>query len=384
MRTLEFIEKVRDITDKRDTPPVAYTRSYGCRANVSDSEKINGMLAEMGFGFSACPENADLILLNTCAIRENAENRVFGNVGALIHIKRRNPDLIVAVCGCMVQREHIAQNLYKTFPFVDIIFGANALVKFPELLYKKLVEKKRVLDLNVENAVAEGLPIKRGDAEKADVPIMYGCDNFCAYCVVPYVRGRERSRLPEDVLNEVKSLADSGYREITLIGQNVNSYGKEHGVTFAWLLREICKINGDFTVGYMTSHPKDLTRELIDVIAGNPRISRRLHLPVQSGSDRVLKLMNRGYTVRRYSDIIAYAREKIQGLTVTTDIIVGFPGETREDFGQTLDLVREIGFDSAYTFIYSRREGTKAADLPDPIPPDEKKRWFQELLEVLP
>jgi len=380
----EYIDKVREINAGRESPPIAYTRSYGCRANVSDGEKINGMLAEMGYGFCNTPDGADFILLNTCAIRENAENRVFGNVGALIHEKRRNPDLFVAVCGCMVQQEHIAQKLYKTFPFVNLIFGTNALPRLPELLYNAIIEKKRITDLSGENAVVENLPIKRGDSEKADVPIMYGCDNFCAYCVVPYVRGRERSRKPEDVLNEIKSVAENGYKEIMLLGQNVNSYGKEYGVTFAQLLREIVKIDGDFTISYMTSHPKDLTRELIDVIAENPRISRRLHLPIQSGSDRVLALMNRGYTAEQYRGIIAYARRKIPNLTVTTDIIVGFPGETREDFEQTLALVREIGFDSAYTFIYSKREGTKAADLPDPIPPDEKKRWFAELLELLP
>jgi tRNA-2-methylthio-N6-dimethylallyladenosine synthase len=337
------------------------------------------MLAEMGYGFTHDSNQADLIVFNTCAVRENAESRVFGNVGALIHQKRVNPDLIVAVCGCMVQQEHIKDKLYKSFEFVDLIFGTHVLHKFPQLLEQVTSQKKRVADISDTETITEGLPIRRESEFKADVPITYGCDNYCSYCVVPYVRGRERSRRPEDVLNEIRALVDGGVKEITLLGQNVNSYS--HG--FAQLLKQIEEINGDFKVAYMTSHPKDISRQLIDVIADSQKISHHLHLPVQSGSDRILKLMNRGYTVKQYKDIVGYARERIEGISITTDIIVGFPGETREDFEQTLSLIREVRFDSAYTFIYSRREGTKAADLPDRISGEEKSAWFSEMLEVL-
>ncbi|MDR0197937.1 MAG: tRNA (N6-isopentenyl adenosine(37)-C2)-methylthiotransferase MiaB [Oscillospiraceae bacterium] len=362
----------------------AYTRTYGCRANVADGERIDGILAEMGYGFVNSPDGADLILLNTCAVRESAETRVFGNIGALVHRKRLNPDLIVAVCGCMVQRKHTAEKLCGTFPFIDLVFGTHAIHKLPELLSEVISEKRRVTDITAyADEIVEGLPIRRGSALKADVPVMYGCDNFCSYCVVPYVRGRERSRKPDDVLTEVGGLVKSGVKEITLLGQNVNSYGKEHGVTFAELLREIDKTEGEFRVAYMTSHPKDFSRELTDVIAKSGKISRQLHLPAQSGSDRVLALMNRGYTSGQYGEIIERAREKIPGLSVTTDIIVGFPGETREDFEQTLAFIRKIGFDSAYTFIYSKREGTKAAELPDRITAEEKSVRFNELLRVL-
>lgn len=368
---------------------LAYTRTFGCRANVSDGEKINGMLAEMGYGFTRDIDKADLILFNTCAIRENAETRVFGNVGALIHQKRRNPDLIIAVCGCMVQQEHIAEKLYKTFPFVDLIFGTHALHRLPELLNKTVTEKKRVTDISREKEtselthIQENIPILRENPLKADVPIMYGCDNYCSYCVVPYVRGRERSRSPEAVINEIHGLIENGAKEVMLLGQNVNSYGKGKGITFAELLRQIDNIDGDFRVSYMTSHPKDLSRELIDTIADSRKISHHLHLPVQSGSDRILALMNRGYTAEKYSEIIQYARKRIPLISVTTDIIVGFPGETRQDFEQTLDLVRNLRFDSAYTFIYSRREGTKAAEFPDIVTKEQKNEWFAELLDVL-
>ncbi|MDR0222382.1 MAG: tRNA (N6-isopentenyl adenosine(37)-C2)-methylthiotransferase MiaB [Oscillospiraceae bacterium] len=363
---------------------LAYTRTYGCRANVSDGEKINGILAEMGYGFTGGPENADLILLNTCAVRENAETRAFGNIGALVHFKRVNPDLIIAVCGCMVQQGHIAEKLRATFPFVDLIFGTGAVHKLPELLTEVISEKKRVTDITAcSGGIVEGLPVKRGSALKADIPVMFGCDNFCSYCVVPYVRGRERSRLPADIIKEARELINGGVKEIALLGQNVNSYGKEHGATFAGLLREAEKINGDFRVTYMTSHPKDLSPELIDAVAESGKISRHLHLPVQSGSDRILSLMNRGYSAKQYEDIISFAREKIPGLSVTTDIIVGFPGETRADFEETLSLIRKIGFDSAYTFIYSKREGTKAVRLPDPVTAAEKSARFRELLGVL-
>jgi tRNA-2-methylthio-N6-dimethylallyladenosine synthase len=366
-------------TQNQGEGKLAYTRTFGCRANVSDGEKINGMLAEMGYGFTHDINSADFILFNTCAVRENAETRVFGNVGALIHQKRLNPDLIVAVCGCMVQQEHIKDKLYKTFPFVDLIFGTHVLPKFPQLLNDVISGKKRVTDITETNDIIEDLPTRRESRYKADVPIMYGCDNYCSYCVVPYVRGRERSRTPEIVLKEIRELVDDGIKEVLLLGQNVNSYS--YG--FAELLQQIEAIDGDFKISYMTSHPKDISRELIDVIAKSEKISHHLHLPVQSGSDRILTLMNRNYTVREYMDIVEYAREKIPQISITSDIIVGFPGETREDFEETLSLIRNVRFDSAYTFIYSKREGTKAAELADPIAKEEKSAWFTEMLKVL-
>ncbi|MCL1903912.1 MAG: tRNA (N6-isopentenyl adenosine(37)-C2)-methylthiotransferase MiaB [Oscillospiraceae bacterium] len=374
---------------------LAYTRTFGCRANVADGERINGMLAEIGYGFTRDINSADLILFNTCAVRENAETRVFGNVGALIHQKRRNPNLIIAVCGCMVQQEHITEKLYKTFPFVDLIFGTHALPKLPQLLENVIQEKKRVVDISdsktPEMSDRENLPIRREGGLKADVPIMYGCDNFCTYCVVPYVRGRERSRTPDAVFNEIRGLINDGVKEIMLLGQNVNSYGKglTGNTSFADLLRQIDGIKSeeiggsDFRVSYMTSHPKDLSKELIDVIAESARISHHLHLPVQSGSDEVLRAMNRGYTIQQYTDIINYARFRIPRISITTDIIVGFPGETRNDFDQTLDLIRKIRFDSAYTFIYSKREGTKAAQMSDNVEAGEKSSRFNEMLAVL-
>jgi tRNA-2-methylthio-N6-dimethylallyladenosine synthase len=357
----------------------AYVRTFGCRANVSDSEKISGMLAQLGFGFTKDIEAADVIIFNTCAVRGNAESKVFGNIGALIHQKRANPDLIVVICGCMVQQEHTAEKLRNTFDFIDLIFGTHVLPKFPELLGEVVRSRRRITDISENHEVNEDLPTRRESAFKADVPIMYGCDNYCSYCVVPYVRGRERSRTREAVLTEVRELVADGVKEIMLLGQNVNSYS--YG--FAKLLQSIDEIDGDFIISYMTSHPKDLTRELIDVIAGSNKISHHLHLPVQSGSNRILKLMNRGYTIEKYMDTVEYARKRIPDISITTDIIVGFPGETRENFDETLNLLRKVKFDSAFTFIYSAREGTKAAGMDDPIPAEEKSAWFAEMLKVL-
>lgn len=378
-----FMRRVKAVIHMLDHPPLAFTHSYGCQMNGSDGEKINGMLAEMGFGFTDSPGDADLILYNTCAVRENAENRVFGNVGALKHLKEKNPGLVVAVCGCMVQQEHIAAQLRRKFPFVDLIFGTHALHRFPELLYTVYEKRARVLEISESaGTIAEGLPVRREGRITASVPIMYGCDNFCSYCVVPAVRGRERSREPDAILRETAELLGAGYKEILLLGQNVNSYGKGGAVGFAELLRRIDALDGEFLVSFMTSHPKDCTRELIDTIAASRHISHHLHLPVQSGSDRILKLMNRRYETAHYRALVAYAREKIPDLQLTTDLIVGFPGETYEDFCETLALLREVRFDSAYTFIYSRREGTKAAEMDDPVSGEEKGRWFRELLEV--
>lgn len=378
-----FIQRVRSVTHTFEHIPLAYTHSYGCQQNVSDGEKIDGMLTQMGYGFTDDPEKADLVLYNTCAVRENAENRVFGNVGALKHCKERNPDMIIAVCGCMVQQEQIAERFKQKYPFVDMVFGTHVLHRFPELLYTVFEKGKRIFCLpESDGVIAEHLPVKRGSKIKASVPIMYGCNNFCTYCIVPFVRGRERSREPDEIISEVKGLLESGYKEILLLGQNVNSYGKGTDIGFAELLRRLDSLEGEFKISFMTSHPKDCTHELIDVIADSRHISWHLHLPVQCGSDRILKLMNRHYDIEHYRELVEYARRRIPGLQLTTDIIVGFPGETYEDFTETLNLMKEIRFDSAFTFIYSKRKGTKAAEMDDPISEEEKGIWFRQLLEV--
>ena len=378
-----FIQRVRAVTHVFDHKPLAYTHSYGCQQNVSDSEKLDGMLAEMGFDFTDSPENADLVLYNTCAVRENAENRVFGNVGALKHLKEKNPDMIIAVCGCMVQQEHIAERMKQRFPYVDLIFGTHVLHKFPEMLYGIYEKGKRIMCIpDCDGVVAEGLPVRRSDKYKASVPIMYGCNNFCTFCIVPKVRGRERSRRPEEIIAEVRELINSGFREILLLGQNVNSYGKGTDTDFPALLRELDKLEGEFIISFMTSHPKDCSHDLIDTIAGSRHISHHLHLPVQSGSDRILKLMNRHYDSAKYLSLVDYAKEKIPDIQLTTDIIVGFPGETYEDFRMTVELMKQVKFDSAFTFIYSKREGTKAAEMEDPVSDEEKGKWFRELLDV--
>ena len=376
------MKRVCAVTHMFDHVPLAYTHSYGCQQNVSDGEKINGMLYRMGYDITDDPEKADFILYNTCAVRENAENRVFGNLGALKHLKNRNPDLIIAVCGCMVQQEHIAERIKKTFPFVDLVFGTHVLHRFPEFLYSIFEKGKRVFELpQCDGVICEGIPVKRDSRFRASVPIMYGCNNFCTYCIVPYVRGRERSRAPGEIISEVKELIEKGYKEILLLGQNVNSYDG-NGMNFSGLLRELDSIDGDFVINFMTSHPKDCSHELIDTIADSRHISWHLHLPVQSGSDRILKLMNRHYDVAHYMELVEYARKRIPDIQLTTDIIVGFPGETYEDFTETLELMRKVKYDSAFTFIYSKREGTKAAEMDDPVSDEEKGKWFRELLEV--
>ena len=365
--------------------PLACVRTFGCQQNVSDSEHIKGMLAQMGFGFTEDAEAADLILFNTCAVREHAEDRVFGNVGALKALKRRKPRLLIALCGCMVQQPHVAEKIRASYPFVGLVFGTHVLHRFPELLWDALSQGRRVIETPESDGVlAEGIGVRRDGNFKAWLPIMYGCNNFCTYCVVPYVRGRERSRDPEDVLAEARQLVAEGYKEITLLGQNVNSYGRgeAHGVDFPALLRRINAIEGDFLIRFMTSHPKDATPELFDTIAACEKVSRHFHLPFQSGSDRVLRRMNRGYTREQYLGLIDYARKAVPGIAFTSDVIVGFPGETREDFEQTLDLIRRVNFVSLFTFIFSPREGTPAASMPDPIPAAEKSAWFREMNEV--
>ena len=383
---LPLVEQVMEIR-KRGAVPLAYVRTYGCQQNVADSEQIKGLLAKMGYEFTQTPEDADFILFNTCAVREHAEDRVFGNVGALKSLKRKHPSILIALCGCMMEQEHIAQRIYKSFPFVGLVFGTNCIHELPELMYKCLVDGKRlVVRGNNDTTVYENIPTRRDGLFKAWLPIMYGCDNFCTYCIVPYVRGRERSRSPKRIIEEAKSLIADGYKDITLLGQNVNSYGKglseNEKMTFAQLISEIDRIDGDYILRFMTSHPKDCSKELIDTIAASRHISTHLHLPFQSGSDRILKRMNRHYDRQKYLDIVNYAKEKIPNVSLTSDIIVGFPGETYEDFKETVSLVEEVQFTSLFTFIYSPRNGTPAAKMDDPVSYEEKNKWFQELLKV--
>ncbi len=379
-----FIEKARAYFSmhKRNITPLACVRTFGCQQNVSDSERIKGMLAEMGFGFVDTPDEADLILFNTCAVREHAVDRVFGNVGALKAIKTRYPNTFIAVCGCMVQQEHVAKRLKEHYPFVSLVFGTHVLHQFPELVCRSLSTAGQLtVTPSMDGVLAEDLPLLRDGTFKAFVPIMYGCNNFCTYCIVPYVRGRERSRDPERILQEIRELAAQGYKEITLLGQNVNSYGKgeSHGIDFPELLRRADEIEGDFLIRFMTSHPKDASERLFDTIANSRKISHHFHLPVQSGSDRILSAMNRHYTREKYLSLVAYARRVIPDISFTSDIIVGFPGETREDFEDTLSLVKEVSFTSLFTFIYSPRVETPAASLPDPVDKAEKTAWLQEL-----
>ena len=371
----------------RGEMPLALVRTYGCQQNVADGEKIKGMLEQMGFGFTDKEEEADFILFNTCAVREHAEDRIYGNVGALKNVKRRHPSLIIALCGCMMEQEHVAERIRKSFPFVNLVFGTHVIHRFPQLLREVLVDSHRVFargDDSEDKRIIEGIPVHRDGNFRAWLTVMYGCDNFCSYCVVPYVRGRERSREPEAIEREFRELVAAGYKEITLLGQNVNSYGKglEHPISFAELLRRLDAVEGDYRIRFMTSHPKDATREMIDVIAGSQHICRHLHLPFQSGNDRILKEMNRRYDRKKYLELIAYCKEKMPDVSLTSDIIVGFPGETYEEFRDTVSLIEEVEFTSLFTFIYSPRVGTVAAKMPDPVPYEEKSRWFTELLKA--
>lgn len=382
----DYAEQVRALLEELyPVPPLAYVHSYGCQGNVSDGEKLKGMLADMGYGFCDQAEQADLVLFNTCAIRENAEDRIFGNVGALKRWKAQSPKHKLLLCGCMMQQPHIVEKLKQSYPYVDLIFGTHVIHQLPELLLSVLQQHKRVFYTpESDGVIAEGLPIRRDGTLKAWVPIMYGCNNFCTYCIVPYVKGRERSRQPEAILAEVRQLVEQGYKEITLLGQNVNSYGKtlEHPISFAQLLTQIDAIPGDFRIRFMTSHPKDATRELFDVMANSQKICHHLHLPVQCGSDRILQAMNRRYTVEQYLGLIDYARSVMPDISFTTDIIVGFPGETLEDFQGTMELLKKVRYDSLFSFIYSKRVGTKAAFMPDDTPHSVKSDRLQQLLAL--
>ena len=368
-----------------DTPPLAFVHSYGCQQNVNDGERIKGVLVDIGYGLCDKPEDADLILFNTCAVREHAEQRVFGNVGALKKLKEQNPRLMIGICGCMAQQPHIVEKLRQSYPYVDLVFGVDGIDRLPAMLAERVRRGKRYLETPAErNAVVEEMPIRRDSGFRAWLPIMYGCDNFCTYCIVPYVRGRERSREPAAILAEFKQLVAQGYKEITLLGQNVNSYGKglDEKIDFSDLLNLLCAVPGDYQIRFMTSHPKDASHKLIDTIAAQPHLCKHIHLPVQSGSDRLLQQMNRHYNVGQYKELISYAREKIPGVTFSSDIIVGFPGETEQDFEATLELVREVGYMQLFTFIYSKRIGTPAAKMPDPTTHAEKAARMERLLRT--
>ena len=358
-----------------------FITTYGCQLNVHESEKLAGVLQKRGFLPANKLEDADIIVFNTCAIREGAEDRVFGNVGALKKLKKEHKEKIIAVCGCMTQQKAKAEKLYQVFPFIDIIFGTSNLHKFEKFLDKKT---KRILaydeDFNLEG---ENMPFYRTSGENAWVNIMQGCNNFCTYCIVPYVRGRERSRPHEDILKEVKEAVNSGYKLITLLGQNVNSYGKDCGeISFAELLTKVASIDGDFKIAFMTSHPKDLTSEVIDVVANNKKLLKEIHLPVQSGSNSVLERMNRKYTVEKYLSIIEEIKTKIPDVRITTDIIVGFPGETEEDFEKTCSLIRKVKYDGIFAFMFSVREGTVAEKMNDQVPFEIKNRRVNKILEL--
>lgn len=375
----EYTDLVRTVLSARfDTPPKAFVHTYGCQGNVSDGERLKGMLKECGFGFTEELSEADFVLYNTCAVREHAQDRVFGNVGALKPMKNKKRHMKIALCGCMVQQQHVTDRLRRSYPFVDLVFGTHVFHRLPEFLYKLYCTGEKVYEIpQSDGVIAENIPVSRDSSYKAWIPIMYGCNNFCSYCVVPYVRGRERSRRAEDVLQEVRDAVNAGYKEITLLGQNVNSY--QGSVNFAGLLRQINAIPGEFLVRFMTSHPKDCTHELIDTIAQCEKVERHFHLPFQSGNDRVLKEMNRHYDRAKYLSLINYAKEKIPDVQFTSDVIVGFPGETDEEFEDTLSLAQEVGFSSLFMFIFSPREGTKAATMPDNATHEQKVRRFQKL-----
>ncbi len=379
----DYIKRVKALIGEGDKS--YYIDTYGCQMNAHDSESLAGILEIMGYAPAQAREEADIIVFNTCCVRENAENRIKGNIGAVKPLKEKRPDLITVVCGCMTQQPGVAESLKKTFSFIDIVMGSGCVHKLPELLLEVLSGRRTAPLLSGPNeAITEHTPVKRVRKESAYINIMYGCNNFCSYCIVPYVRGRERSRRSEDILEEARALAGDGCLEIVLLGQNVNSYGKDSGeISFAQLLRRLDKIDGIKRISFMTSHPKDLSEELIDAMAQCEHVSNQLHLPVQSGSDRILRLMNRKYTRAHYMDLVRSIREHIPDIGLSTDLIVGFPGETDEDFEDTLSLCREIGFASAFTFIYSKRSGTPAASMPEQVPLKIKRERIMKLIEVV-
>lgn len=384
--TMKLLEDNNNYAVKNGRRRLALTETYGCQQNENDTERIRGMLKEAGFGFTEDQNEANVIIYNTCAVRENAEQKVFGRLGILKHMKEeREDDVVIGLCGCMVQQKHITEKIRKIHPQVKLIFGTHELYRMPELLYTAMHRKKAVVSIDPsDGAIAEDIPVLHANAQKAWVSVMYGCNNFCTYCIVPYVRGRERSREPEAVLDEVRQLVEKGCTEISLLGQNVNSYGKdlERDVDFADLIRMVNDVPGVKRIRFMTSHPKDLSDKLIYAIRDCDKVCKQLHLPFQAGSDRVLKEMNRHYTKAQYIEMINKVKKEIPGISLSTDIIVGFPTETTEDFKETLDVIRQVEFDNIYSFIYSRREGTPAAKFDFVLTDEEIHKNFDELLKV--
>lgn len=384
-RQSDAAQSVRERFAAMGRQPLVYAETYGCQQNEADTERLLGLAELCGYTVTDSAENADLVLVNTCAIREHAELKVFSKTGGFKKLKEKNPDMLVMLCGCMAQEAHVAEKIKNSYPYVDVVFGTDMNHRLPELILRCLTGGKRSFEINSLphgdfGVICEDVPASRRSGYKAWVSIMYGCNNFCTYCIVPYVRGRERSRRPEDVLREVSELAAAGYRDITLLGQNVNSY--DGGISFPELLKKCSEVDGDFLVRFMTSHPKDASRELVDVMASSDKIARHFHLPVQSGSNRVLSAMNRKYTREQYLEKAMYIKEKLPFAALTTDIICGFPGETEAEFEETVSLVREVGFDMLYSFIYSPRRGTVAEKMPDHIPHEEQVRRFEYLISV--
>ena len=388
-RQFEYIEKMRLYNLKRSSERgsklKAYVLTFGCQQNEADSEKLAGMASDMGYEKTDLPEEADLIIVNTCAVREHAEKKALSTIGQFKHLKEKNPDLMIGVCGCMVTQEHRKDEIKHSYPYVDFVFGTSSLHRLPELLAEKTFGGKRLFcPEEKEYLVAEGMTVHRESSYKAWVSIMYGCNNFCSYCIVPYVRGRERSRRPEDIEKETAFLIKSGYKDITLLGQNVNSYakGSGYGLDFADLMKRLSSIEGDFRLRFMTSHPKDASEKLIDTMAENEKIAKHFHLPLQSGSDRILSAMNRHYSKAEYLEKVRYMREKMPDIALTTDIIVGFPGETEEDFEMTLDMLDTVRYDMIFSFIYSPRKGTPASLMKEQVPEDIKGERFRRMLDL--
>ncbi len=379
---LNYKEKLKQIFSGKNIK--AYVHSFGCQLNVSDGEKIKGILKETGCSFTDKPEDAGIIIFNTCAVRESAEERVFGIIGSMKKLKAENPDLIIGVSGCMTAQEKNLERIKKSYPQVDIVLGTSAISSLPRLIYEHLESNKLEYDISEYADFSCNAEQVRESSFKASVPIMFGCNNFCTYCIVPYVRGRERSRESADIISEVTQLVNQGYKEIMLLGQNVNSYGKdlENDLTFPELLRKINEIDGDFIIRFMSSHPKDAKRELLDTILECEKVAKHLHLPVQSGSNSILKAMNRNYTVEKYLETVDYLRSHDSGFSLTTDIIVGFPNETDEEFQDTVKLIKQVEYDNIYSFIYSKRSGTKASMIEDRTPEEVKSHRLRELLEV--
>ena len=379
-RQQQFAAAVRELPHR---PETYFIVTYGCQMNAHDSEKLAGMLEEMGMTPAPKREEADFVIFNTCCVRDNAERRALGNITWLKEVRKTRPNLMIAVCGCMIQEPGMAEKILKQYRFINLAFGTSNLHRFPELMLQALESDRSTVQVDDRDVIPEGLPVRRLRQDAAYVTIMYGCDNFCSYCIVPYVRGRERSREPSEILKEIETLVQNGTKEIMLLGQNVNSYGKglPGNVTFAGLLRD-AEALGVPRLRFMTSHPKDLSDELIDTMGASRHILPQFHLPVQSGSNRILQEMNRHYTRERYLDRVARLREAVPGIGLSTDIIVGFPGETEQDFQDTMSLVRQVGYDSAFTFIYSPRTGTKAAAMADQVPPDVASRRIEELIAL--